>query len=422
MTSNGLSAELYDPSLGMWAATRSLQHLRFHHTATLLPNGKVLAAGGSPGENSTMARPSAELYDPATGTWAITGALSVARRHHTATLLPNGKVLITGGSNSSDAPLASAELYNPATGTFSPAAPMSRSRRYHSATLLSGGQVLVAGGQGSTPEAAASAELYDPATDTWSTTGSLGQRRRYHSATLLPDGKVLAAGGFHESAGTLTGSEVYDPSTGTWSPTDSMNVNRYQHTATLLMTNAVLVTGGFSTQDASSAELYDARPSCENNNPCTDGFLDNTTGACVAVPRPANTNCGTNAICDGQGTCVPSVHSTTVHCGAGTLSGDQLCQSLGFTGASMANGYWWGQCAGTGDLCPGGWQGDGTTCPGWCGVGDCAGETFCGGYWSSRWGPVRERLGNGSTTFTANEFWSCPGWNPGWTVRVRCYY
>ncbi|HYO52521.1 kelch repeat-containing protein [Archangium sp.] len=251
-----ITAELYDPALGQWTPAGMLNQLRFHHTATLLPNGKILVTGGGDSEMGSNTLASAELYNPTSGTWSFTGSMHAARRYHTATLLPNGKVLIVGGSDGNESLLASAELYDPATGTFTSVASMSVARTYHSATLLPSGQLLVAGGGGTKWDFAASAELYDPTFNTWRATGNMSKPRRYHSATLLPNGKVLVAGGYHEYTGILYASELYDPASGTWSDTASMNVDRYGHTTTLLPNGAVLAAGGFSNHDQASAELY----------------------------------------------------------------------------------------------------------------------------------------------------------------------
>jgi WD40 repeat protein len=163
-----------------------------------LPNGKVLVAGGSDG--STVYLSSAELYDPSTGMWSATGSMGAARYGHSITLLPNGKVLVVGGYDGTNE-LSSAEIYDLATGTWSAAGSTTDARFWHTATLLPQGKVLVTGGFkepytiGSS-DSLSSAELYDPATNTWSMTGSMRDARTIHTATLLPDGRIMVAGGF----------------------------------------------------------------------------------------------------------------------------------------------------------------------------------------------------------------------------------
>ncbi len=191
-------------SAGTFTATGSMVMPRAGHTATLLPNGKVLIAGGW-GTNT------AELYDPSSGGFAPTGSMGTARSGHTATLLASGRVLIVGGTDSS-----SAELYDPATQTFSPTGDLITSRRTgHIAALLNDGRVLIAGGSGSAPNLTlTNAELYDPTSGTFTATGSMPTPFPYGPATLLPSGKVLIDGSVDPFSATAGTAEVYDPATG----------------------------------------------------------------------------------------------------------------------------------------------------------------------------------------------------------------
>ncbi|HBA61871.1 MAG TPA: hypothetical protein DCZ92_13875 [Elusimicrobia bacterium] len=247
-----LTAEVYDPAAGTWSATGPLATARYGHTATLLPNGKVLVVGGYTGASELL---SAELYDPAAGTWSATGSLATARSYHTATLLPNGKVLVAGGNVGTE--LFTAELYDPATGIWSVTGSLATARRDCTATLLPNGKVLVAGGfGGGTPELL-TAELYDPSGGTWTATGSLATARGYHTATLLPNGKVLVAGG-GTGAGKLLTAELYDPAAGTWTATGSLATARGNHAATLLPNGKVLVSAGSAGAAALlTTEVYD---------------------------------------------------------------------------------------------------------------------------------------------------------------------
>jgi hypothetical protein len=244
------TAEIYDPGSGTFSATGSLATARIYSTATLLQDGKVLVVGGSDATNASLA--SAELYDPETGTFSETGAMSSVRSLHTATLLQDGKVLIVGGMSSSsgsgssggaDPASQSAELYDPASGTFTTVTGATiASRSMHTATLLKDGKVLIAGGleTGSSGNMLSSAEIYDPSTQTFTKTGDMNKGHAFHAAGILPDGKVIVAGyagslsdilggGFGSSTASpapspdpnandpLGGAELYDPETGTWS-------------------------------------------------------------------------------------------------------------------------------------------------------------------------------------------------------------
>jgi len=269
------SCELFDQATGTFTSTGSLATARYLHTATLLPSGKVLVAGGVPsdpyGITFTGTLASSELFDPATGTWSATGNLTAARYYHTSTLLPNGKVLVIGGSNSATSggttaiALASAELYNPATGTWTATGSLATARYYHTATPLPNGKVLVAGGYSSNAYAATTVtELFDPASGFWSTSGSLTSARQSHTATLLPNGKVLVAGGSGGGSYTNynTSAELFDPVVGTWIPTGSLTSGRFNHTAILLNNGKAIVSGGVNNMGGSidpsaSSEIFD---------------------------------------------------------------------------------------------------------------------------------------------------------------------
>lgn len=223
------AAELYSPAFGTYSTAGVMATPRAYHTATLMTNGKVLIAGGVDNSNTPLA--SAELFDPDTGKFTSTGSMATARAFHTATLLTNGKVLISGGNANGDlaagSPLSSAEIYDPVTGLFTHAAALTVARYYHTASMLPNGKVLLAGGIGVGGAKLPDAELYDPGTDTFTATGSmlvdatLDTGRWLHSATLLGNGTVLTAGGDMGTHAALTGylntGQLYAPAAGTYS-------------------------------------------------------------------------------------------------------------------------------------------------------------------------------------------------------------
>jgi hypothetical protein len=227
---------------GVWTATGSLTVARSNHTATLLPSGEVLVAGGANASGVSLS--SSEIYNPSTGTWTVKGNLVTARQRHTATLLPNGKVLVTGGLDATGAALNSYELFDPSSGTWAAPGNFGLARAFHTATLLTNGKVLVAGGFDQFNDAVSFGELYDPSTGTWGPTGSLATARGAHTATLLNNGDVLAVGGFNTAQVSLSSCEIYDPSTGAWTATASLHTALASHGAALLASGDVLVAGG----------------------------------------------------------------------------------------------------------------------------------------------------------------------------------
>jgi hypothetical protein len=226
---------------------------RDRHTATLLSNGKVLVAGGISTGNQLLS--SAEIYDPATGTWKPTGSTTTFRYWHSASLLANGWVLVSGGEGAS--PFASTELYDPVTGVWTATGSMNTARYFHTSTLLPNGKVLVAGGDGNSGYLA-SAELYDPATGTWTATSTMSVPRYNFPATVLPNGKVLAVGGINNN-GIISNAETYDPALGQWTGSNALNIGRFSATATVLPNGKVLIAGGAGNGGyPANAELYDA--------------------------------------------------------------------------------------------------------------------------------------------------------------------
>jgi hypothetical protein len=280
------SAELYDPATGTFSPTGPMSKPRQSHAATLLPDGRVLITGGTTGPSPLASLPvvlasypgpitaatnaevltSAELFDPATGTFSRTGSMNIPRVNHTATSLQDGRVLVVGGGDEGYDSVRSAELYDPATDTFRPTGSMKSRRWLHTATLLEDGRVLIAGGRSPKDSTYASVEVYDPSSGTFTSTGSMHSGRKYHTATLLPDGLVLVAGGEEQNdvgipGKTLSSTELYDPGTGKFTPNGSMGDRRDGQTATLLDDGRVLIAGGSYIGDAggvrlTSAELY----------------------------------------------------------------------------------------------------------------------------------------------------------------------
>lgn len=307
------TTERFNPTTGTFATSGAMAIARSGHTATPLVDGRILVVGGETfTDGASVPATSAEMFDPATGTWSsLEGPAWTSG--HTATLLADGRVLITGGRDAESMdPTTVTAIFDPSSNAFIPGPRMRAARTAHSTTLLTDGRVLIAGGYD--PASVPTAELYDPQTNAFSSTGSLTTERSGHSATLLADGRVLVAGG-DNLRGNVLGTELYDPATGQFvlgapaggplgrlaarladgrtlvigeqpelfdldgttpaaTPRDRTDgvfaetgapvADRYGHTATLLADGRVLIVGGFLAEagrmgDAptATAEIFD---------------------------------------------------------------------------------------------------------------------------------------------------------------------
>ena len=213
------SIETYDPAAGVFTSQSVFMNVaRTGHGTTQLADGRVLLTGGQ--DANTNVNSSAEIYDPVAGKFSLTGSLIQGRYGHTATLLGNGNVLVVGGYSDAGGTnlVSTAELYNPISGTFSPTSSPNVPRAYHTATLLPNGEVLIAGGEVAGLQTTTSVELYDPNAGSFTLAGNMSAPRYNHTATLLNDGRVLIAEGVSGSGGGIGNQvgpdDVYDPGTG----------------------------------------------------------------------------------------------------------------------------------------------------------------------------------------------------------------
>jgi len=268
------SAELYDPAARTFTPTGAMTVPRAGQTITMLQDGRVLLTGGVQNAGFRSQLASAEIYDPASGTFSATGSMSRPREGHTATTLRDGRVLIVGGSSNGIQTLGSAEIYDPSSGVFSGTGHLNQPRVAHVAALLGTGNVLIAGGgRGGMPGGYISydtAEMYNPATRSFSAVRSHMKSDRVGAAAVrLSDGRVLIVGGKsgrvvtsrNPNLGSLTPlrtAEVYDPESGTFIRTGDMSAPHYLATATMLDNGDALVVGGWMIQGPIVVGMRDA--------------------------------------------------------------------------------------------------------------------------------------------------------------------
>lgn len=231
-----------------WTPTGPMSVARMQGLPFLLPNGKVMLIGGS---DAALAGASTDIYDPANGTWAFgPPPPSTHPQLPGGARLLDGRVLITGGRYDSGITVASADIYDPSTHTWTAARAMNRSRVGHTLTLLEDGRVLAAGGYNSdTRDFDSSAEIYNPASDSWAFTGAMSNGRWLHTATRLTDGRVMVIGGEHYTdplGPHFRVTQIYSPVTGTWTAGPPLNAGRASHGVAMLPDGRLMVMGGIS--------------------------------------------------------------------------------------------------------------------------------------------------------------------------------
>ena len=249
------SAEIYNPATGTWSATGNMTTLTFEQLAILLPTGMMLIAGGYTPCPMAMCNLepsiSAEIFDPATGSWTATNAVQSGAG--ALTRLADGTALALGVSPGPLSGPPAAEIFNPALGGWASAA-AGPSFAADTATLLLGGSVLAAGGTtscGLTLCLVNTVQIYTPSAGKWASAAAMNYARVHHTATLLENGNVFVAGGTGclgncgiGPYSTLSSAEIYDSPSGVWNEIPNMIEARSGQTSILLSSGNVLVIGG----------------------------------------------------------------------------------------------------------------------------------------------------------------------------------
>ncbi|RKI36567.1 hypothetical protein D7Y27_28020 [Corallococcus sp. AB004] len=337
------SCELYDPATGTWSYTGSLQVMREGASAQLLDDGRVLVAGGYYNTNVANYHVTAELYDPAAGSWSYTGSMSQPRNRAATVKLLDGRVLLAGGTTPQSTNPLSAEFYDATTGTWTATGPMlARIEKsellpdgrvlglasgqivqiYTPATnawtslgalptgllpeivvSLADGRVLVAGGGNATVRYAS---LFHPTTNTWAATGGLLAQIISTNAVRMPDGTVLAFGGRDPNNFIpLTTVQRYTPSTGLWTAEPSLVGGRIGPRAVLLASGDILVAGGSNGQTLGNLKTCERYVSAT----CVPLSCTSQGAACGTLPDGCGGTvscgtCGSGLTCSAANACV----------------------------------------------------------------------------------------------------------------------
>lgn len=300
-----LTAELYNPATAAFSATSAqMIYARNEHTATLLPDGRVLLVAGSgylfadllpPPAPPPPSQPlsSAELYDPGSGEFTLVGsALAQPVYGQSATLLSNGLVLVAGGTTGTAA-VADAALYDPATDRFMGVQALNTPRARHTATLLTDGTVLIAGGIDAAGQATNQVEIFRPDSNGFAPILPMKVARAAHCAVMLPDGSVLIAGGYGFDGQPVASAEIFNAAVGAFTLTNAMNEPRAQMMVARLPGFGIVVAGGYADGTGAvsrrSTERFVTEPLARAGEPRRDTnvFTQGEAQALAPLPDPA---------------------------------------------------------------------------------------------------------------------------------------
>lgn len=283
------SCAIYDPLTNHWIPVRNINYPRSGHTATLLKDGRVLVVGGnvSTSPTSDYFYKSCEIYDPLIDQWKIVDSLKYPRTHHSAALLPDGRVLIISGHYAVSYPnityLKSCEVYDPINNIWTETDSIKLPQSGNSLVMLADGNIFISGGYYQNKYC----QLFLTSLMTWSFLGSMSVGRDNHTATVLSNGKILIVGGPN-----VKNCEVFDPYLKTFSTTDSLPYDLFGHSAILLDNGKILVSGGYSYTPTingyqSSCLLYDDKITSVNYQ---IKYHQNLTNFLNLYPNPFNSS------------------------------------------------------------------------------------------------------------------------------------
>jgi hypothetical protein len=283
------ATEIFQPVDGSWTQGPAMGSPRLGHSSLRLDDGRLLVIGGISdfGANTQTPMPSAEIYDPGARSWAGTGPMPTAVLQPAAVLLPDSRVLIAGGSLDGRVGTAAVQVYDPPTNLWTAARPMSTARRGPALLLLQNGKVLVAGGAVDTANGSlATAELYDPAANAWSPAPSMSAPHAHGLFTLLSDGKAFVAGGVDFQGGnavSVTATDVYDPAGNIWTAMSPLRSGRAVGAGALLGNGLYIALGGYRIRAGVAAQA-------------TDELYDPSTGRWALLPPMADARAGASVV------------------------------------------------------------------------------------------------------------------------------